>query len=239
MPYIVCNGLCSRMFHADCVGLDKGSLDAVSPPAKNSFWLCDECFTEFVKWREMKKKNTVPVVPVTNSELQRDVDELKAKVACIISTLACNATNAPTAVYRHSTPYSSPNLESGTSAGIMKTYSGISQLPDLSSHASDPGETDDSFALLLTNIDGSVSEENVQQMVVRCLGACDSDCKDVRKLVPRWIDSSSLDFVSFKVVLNRKWKSIALTSSTWPKNVKYREFIRRRSTWKPEALLCQ
>lgn len=50
------------------------------------------------------------------------------------------------------------------------------------------------------------------------------ECKNVKKLVPRWVDCSSLDSILFKIVLDHEWKSSPMMSSTWPNNIKFREF---------------
>lgn len=114
-PYIVCTGPCSRVYHADCVGLDEVKLDAVSPPNKNSCWMCDACLIEFVKWRAYQQKKVAdPIVPETKSALQLDVDELKIKVASIMSTLASTVvthTLKTKTMERHSTPCSSSCLD--------------------------------------------------------------------------------------------------------------------------------
>lgn len=226
-PFIFCNGLCTGVYHAACVGLNNESLAAVSPPNKNSFWLCDDCLSKFVQWREGEKDSTDRV----GSVLHRDVEVLKSKVDAIMSILGPSSTCCQSdSAIRHSTPHSTPQLESGRT----NQHSETPFAPDVSRQSPDEANSaDESFALLLTNIDGSVSEEDVQQMVSRCLGACDDDCKEVRKLVPRWVDCNNLDYVSFKVVLNKKWKLTALTPSVWPKHVKFREFMRRQCTWKP------
>lgn len=219
LSYIVCNGLCNRTYHA------------VSPPNKNSFWLCDDCLNEFVKWRTDQKKADISIAD-SKSTLQLEVEELKTKVASIMSTLSANATNnSVTSVDRHSTPCSSSHLENGTRG---RDHSGLSFTPDISSCLSDPGVGNGDFELLLTNIDGRVTESQIQHMVSRGLDVCETECKNVRKLVSRWIDCSTLDYVSFKVILDHKWKPKALKSSTWPANIRFREFVKRNCTWKPE-----
>ncbi|XP_062534865.1 uncharacterized protein LOC134204057 [Armigeres subalbatus] len=145
--------------------------------------------------------------------LHDDIIELKAKIDSIMSMLSSNGECSSDTVMKLSTPNQQTLLDDSARVSNGANYS---------------------FALLLTNIDSSVSEDDVQVMVSRCLGACDTECKSIRKLVPRWVDTSSLDYISFKIVLNRKWKSIAMMPSTWPRNVKSREFRQRQCTWKPD-----
>ncbi|XP_029731753.2 uncharacterized protein LOC115268007 [Aedes albopictus] len=160
--------------------------------------------------------------------LQRDVDELKAKVASILSVITSHENNHSDTRICHSTPNSSRQKEEGTSE-IAHAFDTASRLPDSICD-------DENFDLLLTNIDGSVSEEDVHLMISRCLGTFENERINVRKLVPRWVDCSALDYVSFKIVLNRKWKSAAMMSSTWPGNIRFREFKKLRCPWKPDIL---
>ncbi|XP_062712760.1 uncharacterized protein LOC134289936 [Aedes albopictus] len=233
-PHIYCNALCAAVYHAACVKLNTAELAAVSPPNKNSCWMCDECLVEFVQWRkehsEKIKEPIAATVPEPTCVLQRDVDELKAKVASILSVITSHENNHSdtTSWIRHSTPNSSRQKEGGTSE--------IANASDTASRLPDSICVDENFDLLLTNIDGSVSEEEVHLMVSRCLGTLDNERINVRKLVPRWVDCDALDYVSFKVVLNRKWKSAAMMSSTWPKNIRFREFKKVRCPWKPDIL---
>lgn len=236
--FIHCNGPCGVIFHAACVGLDKVDLAAVSPPKRNSFWLCDECLAKFVLWRtERKEEKKESIAPTDRTEpksiLQRDVDDLKAKVDSILSVLSASSNCSLDTVMLHSTPTSSRHFDNALREAAC---GGTSCVADASERSSNTTAGDENFSLLLTNIDSSVSEEDVQMMVSQCLGVCDTECKYVKKLVPRWVDSSTLDYISFKIVLNCKWKTIAMKSSTWPKNIRFREFRRRQCTWKPDTL---
>nr|XP_029712066.1 uncharacterized protein LOC115256982 [Aedes albopictus]XP_029715015.1 uncharacterized protein LOC115258760 [Aedes albopictus] len=234
-PYVYCNALCAAVHHAACVGLNTAELAAVSPPHKNSCWMCDECLVEFVQWRKERNEKMNEPIAATAPEhnepkcvLQRDVDELKAKVDSILSVITSHENNHTDAWIRHSTPKSSRPMECGSSEVTVASET-ASRLPDSICE-------NENFDLLLTNIDGSVSEEDVQLMVCRCLGTRDNECINVRKLVPRWVDCSAFDYISFKIVLNRKWKSVAMMPSTWPRNIRFREFKKVRFPWKPDIL---
>lgn len=237
-PYLYCNGLCAAIYHATCAELNEVELAAVSPPNKNSFWLCDECLAEFVQWRKERCEKKLEPVALVNSEpkcvLQRDVDDLKNKVESILSALASYTNCHADSLSQHSTPNSSQ--PSGFELKEANLNSEGSFVSDAANQLPNSVDEDDNFSLLLTNIDGSVSEEDVRRMVYRCLGVRENECKTVRKLVPRWVDCTTLDFVSFKIVLDRKWKSPAMMSSTWPNNIKFREFKKRLCTWKPDAV---
>lgn len=202
-------------YHAVCVGLSKDQLAAVSPPNKNSFWLCDECLNEFVQWRkereeEQQSGSCVHIDQQPPSEpcvLHRDVDELKAKVESIMHIPTSNAKCSPDTIMRHSTPKSSMHFNSGP---VPNTSCETSHTPNTSQRLSESTDVNENFALLLTNIDGSVTEEDVQLMVAQCLGACNDECKNVKTLVSRWVDCISLDYVSFKIELSSKWRTTAV-----------------------------
>lgn len=90
------------------------------------------------------------------------------------------------------------------------------------------------FSLLLTNISNDALESDVESMVCRCLGAPMEDCLNVVKLVSRRTDCRLLDYISFKVILKDRWKDLALSNSTWPNGIEFREFeCRRKNAWKP------
>lgn len=195
---------------------------------KGIVWLCGECTDAFAKWKEISTKPTIPVAETVSSEIV----DLKTKVDAIIATLTSitqnNVSSSP--VIRHSTPVSYSQLSNG-----IRTETNSSSTADFSGVEADPMlHTDRNFALLLTNIHNTVSGRDIQQMVSRSLGSSNEfECCSVKKLVPEWVDSNTLDYISFKVVLSEKWKTIAMCPSTWPEGIKFREFVRRRKTWNP------
>ncbi|XP_062533754.1 uncharacterized protein LOC134202778 [Armigeres subalbatus] len=192
---------------------------------------CKKCLLPVTKDQPSIFCNAFALEP--KCALHRDVEELKAKVETIMSLLAPNVKCSANSAMQHSTPKTSPkfsNTAPYVSTGRIESF----VPPDASSRSFTSTNMEESFAMVLTNIDGSVSEKDVQEMVTRCLGACDKECVNVRKLVPRWVDSNTLDYISFKIVLDTKWKSAALTPTTWPKNVKFREFRQNLCTWKPD-----
>lgn len=72
-------------------------------------------------------------------------------------------------------------------------------------------------------------------MVRRSVGIEKDEEVDILKLVPRWKKESLLDYASFKVVLNMKWKTVVMNPDTWPSGIKFREFLNfGRNTWSPE-----
>ena len=76
--------------------------------------------------------------------------------------------------------------------------------------------------IYLTRIHPDVSTESIKEMVMECM-QCDKP-PEVVKLVKRDVDLKSLRFISFKVGVDLKHKETALSPSTWPTGIFFREF---------------
>lgn len=234
--FIVCED-CGLSFHASCANLTEEDLVRLGTLSMNVMWLCNECMQKFRRMRDGIGSNSSPSLlgGTTSNEMKStvedEVDELKKTVAGIVETLAKMTAAASTIDPSppHSTPVSSFMLANGPNAcstSVADTEAGLRQQSTM----------DGNFCLLLSNMDVSVAESDVHLLVTRSLGICPNDPEriDVIKLVSNWRSRRNMDFVSFKVVLDYRWRSKALSPSTWPKNVVFREFINRQNvTWKP------
>lgn len=238
---VMCEGDCARSFHMECAQLSEKE---VTVKSINYIWLCNECLDSFRKARddrasrEYSREGTGLDVShdmessgAAQKSMENEIAQLKHAVAGIIETLAKYTPTVPTAnsLLRHSTPVSSNTLQDGTNA------SSFSAIDNEGSQQQD-GMDDRTFSLLLTNIDANVAVRDVHQMVVQALGVGSNplDHIDVVKLVSHWNSHRSTDYVSFKIVLDNRWKRKALDASTWPKRIKFREFVKRQiDTWKP------
>lgn len=235
--FTVCEGDCAGLFHASCVGLKDEDIDFLTL-SQNALWMCDTCMSMFRKTREGIPVNTADKTDSTKS-IEQEVKDLKTAVNGILNTLskivptATTSPNTPSNVL-HSTPIaiSSHTLFNGTN-GCVASVSNC----DSASRPQIEDEirtNNDYFALFLSNINPYVSERDVHQMVSRALGFSEPERLDVTKLTKRWNDQMMPDFVSFKVIVSRKWKYRALDPSTWPVNVKFREFVcKHNDTWRP------
>lgn len=214
--YTVCEGRCARRFHASCVGVSE---DALCVFSKNIIWMCDECMFEFCKARD-----SVPLPPRTDSlsSITSELDELRAQVAKINDAIV-NINNriiSSDPPQRYSTPLSTPKTKSPNNT--ISTAGMSSQ------------SCDDSFSLVLTNIECSVTEVEIVQLVSHSLRAPEPECLDVTKLVPNWKSCKDMDYISFKIVLHNRWKQSAMNVKTWPPGVRFREFVSKlNDTWKP------
>lgn len=223
-PYTVCEGECAGFFHASCVGVSE---DALCMLSCNIIWMCNECLNNFRRWRDNIHCDSADAIN-TQTCLDEEVNLLKKAVFEIQQTLSNVVRVTPTknASLLHSTPIpiSSRILFDGTGAN------------GLHAESDENGSTtnEDEFSLFLTNIDKSATERDIRLMVCRALDAPEPEHIEVVKLVSKW-NQRSRDYVSFKVILNRKWKSRALDPVTWPKKNKFREFVNmsQNVTWKP------
>lgn len=209
--YTVCEGRCAKKFHATCVGVTENDLCALS---KNIIWICDDCMIEFCKARDhtpVSPKNQ----PIDENSFTAGLDDLRTQVNRINESIAklsiaISSSIPSVSTQRHSTPNHSPQPLSSASV----CTSGWSQS---SSH-----NREDTFPLLLTNIDRQVSENEIICLVSQCLGAPEPECANVTKLVSGWKNCNDLDYISFKIVLPIRWKLLAMTASTWPRGVIFR-----------------
>lgn len=223
--YSVCEGECACFFHAECVGIDEADLCTMARRT-NMIWMCDACLFKFRSLCERASTDS-PIDPAQPKPIDDEVRDLKIVVAGILDTLS---KIAPAAVTNdcgllHSTPVSTnlPSDEISTSVSNV----GNDQL----SHSAESND----LSLFISNIDSSVSENDVCTMVSRALGTHVPERINVLKLVSKLENRQPPDFISFKVSLHKKWKFKALNSAIWPRYVKCREFVPRHNlTWKPE-----
>lgn len=227
--FTVCEGDCAGCFHAACVGLSEGDLGVLSMSSMNIIWMCDACSDKFRKKRDgIWHEPTEDVMNVKSVE--EEVNLLKTTVAGIMDTLSKIVPTAASLSDKpllHSTPIpsSSCKLFNGTNA------TGSDMNSDVRQCTTDGNE----FSLFLTNIDESVTERDIRLMVSCALGTPESECIDVVKLASKWHHRRPLDYISFKVILDKQWKARAMDPSIWPKTIKFREFINlHNNTWKPE-----
>ena len=224
--YTVCEGKCANRFHATCVGVDKDQWNAL---ANNIIWLCDCCMDDFCKYRDRQAPHVRDTTTAVRS-VDEEISELKTKVATILETLATiTIPTTPSTKKRdhcHSTPVTSaPCLRGGTNVDVCESDDQLSQIHPLGSNT---------FDLFLTNIDPLVTEHEISSLVCRCLGMNSTDSFEVIRLVSKRRDYTKLDYISFKLVLNENCRALAMNDRTWPKGVKFREFLNRHNeTWKP------
>lgn len=227
--YSVCAGPCGKSYHISCIGMSSDQLRNVS---NGMVWLCKECLPAFTKWRNVTQKSSTPSPDATSAI--DEISELKLEISSIKDTLNRLIMHDPSAISA-SPLHSTPNATSTElMAGTNNSYLSDTELARNEQSETQEAQTNDCFSLLLTNINSATTENDVEMMVHRCLGAPTGDCVNVIKLVPKRTDCRSLDYISFKIVLKWRWKDLAMRASTWPYGIKFRAFVNRSSNaWKP------
>lgn len=92
------------------------------------------------------------------------------------------------------------------------------------------------FWLYLSRIHTSVKGEAMETLAKECL-QCD-DPIHVISLVKKNADMSSLNFISFKVGMDVKYRDVALNPATWPQGILFREFegASTKNYWAPPGI---
>lgn len=206
--YTICEGRCARRFHASCVGVSEADLCALS---KNMIWICDECMDEFCKARDGTLNS--PRAHSTAS-IAVELDMLKTAVTRINDAIAriSHIIGPSDPMQRHSPPVSSIDTFHMDEPPVVSTPKSSNNTNVQTSNQS----CDESFSLVLSNIDCNVTEGEIVSLVSSSLSVPGPECINVTKLVPRWKQNEKLDFISFKVVLNIRWKQIAMNKTNWP-----------------------
>lgn len=224
--YIICKGACAGRFHCSCMGIRGMHWKVINELTRNLLWMCDCCMEDFT--RSTNSSSPESTAAVQANAIEADVSELKIAVAGIIDTIASMTKTEPSI-----SPVN--NIESVPSSPPDRNIllNGTAYVDTTADGGSEHIEDGDYFSLLLTNIDSIATERDVQWMVSRAIGLTTPERFNVTKLVSKWKTNFNLDFVSFKVVLPSEFKLRALDPATWPKNVRFREFVRINNTWKP------
>lgn len=229
-------------------------MNVLASLSKNVLWMCDSCICE-----HKQTKNSVTPQSHDNScdvgkqpisrttSIEDDIRELKTNVSEILRAIASNS-NIPKTISLSATSASSAsndiNSDPSTPVSSHSSHNGSIVCGCISSTLRGDDQqqpprqpqsimNDSEFALLITNVDVSVSERDIQRMASRAIGIQDPEHIGVTKLVSKW-KCRKLDYISFKLVFDLKFKSRAMNSMTWPKNIKFREFVQRNNdVWRP------
>lgn len=226
--YAICEWRCGKSFHAKCSNLSEDA--AYTVQRKNIMWMCDDCVVDFRRTRDKLNETSLEVVDEP-STTEQEISDLKAQVAEIsevLSTLTSQRISSGTYDQLHSTPVSSLSLLDGT-----RVLEHEGSFIETAASGNVTQRSQNKFSLFLTNIDFHTTENDIRVLASQSLGIVEPNRLRVRKLVPRWRSYEETDSISFKVILDTEFKAVAMDPSTWPRGVKYREFVERCNTWKP------
>lgn len=218
-PSVACGGLCTNAprFHAVCVGLTVVEGHACSNP--NIFWVCNGCRNS------MKAKRAITSYEDSSSKqidcLKNEIGRMNAVMDKLVHTVESISTSL---VVRESSAELDKSQLPGNSSMLTSTKF---QCED-GSHST----KEDNISLFVSNIANDVTEEEVEQMVNGVIGL--NAIVSIKCLVPPWKEKSSLDYISFKIVVDTTHNHSTLSKMNWPKGIRCREFKDRlNETWRP------
>lgn len=226
---IGCEGFCNDVFHAACVKLSHEDLVQYHQ-VSNFWWLCNDCIDRIRKQRQSHRSIPAKELDVkTDASNANEIDRIDGEIAVLkaqISTIHSSLLNATVSRIEPTVAEDRPVAES--SLLLPPDCQQGRTTADCRSSIIEERSTNDRFWLFFTRVKNRVTEQQISKLVTDSLGTEDVV---VRKLVPAWKDPLLLPYVSFKVGINVRLKQIALSSSTWPTGLCYREF--RDYVWEP------
>lgn len=224
---VACEGLCEerRYFHARCVGLSYD--EGCACLHRNIYWMCDSCrkAIECARFRKSFAEKNENAFATKN-----ELDSLKSEVSRI------NAIVSQTVVCPTTLP--KPATVESPIARIPSCRSPLSSTKLNASDQTEHSQNESSFQLYVSNIAPDVTENEVKEMVCEALRA--DDVLHVKCLAPSWRDISTINFISFKVTVDAKFRDSAFIASNWPSGVRCREFRDLSgSVWRPSNRTTQ
>lgn len=235
---ITCMGFCDHVVHLRCGSIDKTLNDSISD-LPNLHWMCDEC-TKLVKIARFRK--TVSSLGHTITELTKYQETANAELKSVLAKHSeqiaelSNRINvatpslpaSATSVNRRATKRRRTENDKPT---VKPLIGGTKSSVDIGIATVQPPKP--MFWIYLSRLHPSVKSESVEKLTMDCLN-CDS-AKAI-PLIKKGTDVNSLNFISFKVGVDPKYRAIAVDPSSWPKGILFREFEdnRAQSYWMPE-----
>lgn len=227
--YIKCQGFCETVAHYKCAGLNSQYFTKLKAASENILWLCDGC-TKLMKLATFRP--TIAALGNAIADLIKQqtaaINELKAEIRkegkkiasasdkSVITPVGVGSQNNWPPIYRPTQKrrredqlISNRDVIVGTNTSLSTT---VATVP----------VAEKKFWIYLSRIHPDVSVENVHDMVKECLQC--SEPPEVVRLVKKDVDVKSLRYISFKVGIDPKLKTTALTPCTWPAGIFFREF---------------
>nr|XP_019538835.1 uncharacterized protein LOC109409781 [Aedes albopictus]XP_029716916.1 uncharacterized protein LOC115260148 [Aedes albopictus] len=249
---IECQGFCKATFHPSCCGVAADTFEEVM--RLNQFlWFCPSCKSLM---KDMRFRNTsLAAYEVgqehalnSHSDIMKNLkteimNELKAEIrtnfAKLINSSSCTPKSSKrvgidprfTRSRRLFNTAAKPTMDKQPP---LLLGTGSTPSPSIEIATVPPNQP--KFWLYLSRIARDVSVEQVCALAKKRLGTEDVQ---VVRLVAKGRDIRTMSFISFKIGMNLELKSKALSTSTWPKGVLYREFTDNRSDenfWRPGAV---
>lgn len=245
---ITCRGFCSAVFHLKCCHLPSEMLDEIDRN-RQLFWMCKSCAAIM---SDVRHKKNVKAAYDAGLEKQLSghtellgklkleiLEELKIEIRSNFTKLTNTTSTTPVSSRRsgnRSRTIGSRRLfeKKDNNLPPLMTATGDSPSPSLGRLTVPVSK--DKFWLYLSRISRDVSAEQITELAKHRLSTEDVE---VIRLVAKSKDIQTMSFVSFKVGVSTNLKAKALSSSTWPKGMLFREFVDNRKAenfWKPPGL---
>lgn len=246
---IVCQGFCGAPFHVICANVDDPLREQLKNCGSNFFWMCDPCAELFSNghFRAMLSNfddKCSSFMPKVVQSMKEDIDKLHTALTALTAKVdAKSQVNTPYATpmlwpkINHPTePLSTPKRRRGNNGDpvyppstLYNNAYGTKAIQAIKTVNLDRKQDVDMVWIYLSAFHPSTTEKEVATLVTECLSLQACDQPAVIKLVPKGIDSSMLNFVSFKIGVKQQYEDKALCCDSWPQNVRFRLFEDRRT----------
>ena len=193
-------------------------------------FICDSCRDElkgrsicryFAEQQQPTDSPVLNALPAQVQQLSKVVADLSKKIDVLSMPKRDRSISVSTAWPRLGTKRrrdDRPDIDVPIANGTKSI-----DLSDLSVPSISPTAPPEKFWLYLSRLNPLITDQDVQNIVSRCL--CVADSIDVVRLVPKGKDVTGMTFVSFKIGLDPSMKDLALDPASWPAGLQFREFV--------------
>lgn len=246
---VKCGGFCSSIVCLKCSGIADSEYSSVRANL-HLVWLCTCCKNLLSKARFSNAlvsvdKASESVIESMKAEIRESVlAEIKHEIRSNFKTLINSVPRTPASNYRtplvasskHKRPRENDDVDDISVRRPAKAMCGIGTDAEITNLVVPETAVDDSnkFWLYLSGILPEVPESKVVELAESKLKTTNLK---VVKLVARGRDTRSLTFVSYKIGMPVELKPIALSTETWPRGIRFREFenmgSQKQFFWRP------
>lgn len=223
--FIECMGFCNQQTHVKCAKINS-PFKKVIVERTNIFWMCCEC-VNIMKLTRFKSAmssigNALSKISENHSETIADIKQAISDNGKQIELLSRRINSTPLSsrgIVGLPTPKRRREEQSMT---LKPLLGGTKTLSNNSATVMTVSPPKEKFWLYMSRIHPSVKTDDIKNMVKDCL-QCEDQCK-VIPLIRKDVDINSLNFISFKIGIEKKYQMRALDPATWPKGILFREF---------------
>lgn len=237
--HITCMGFCDTPTHISCAKLNAPFVRNIQE-RNNLFWMCKQCTTlmGLTRFKAAMTSISSAISFITENHGER-ISELKQAISDNGKQME-NRMEMLSKKVTASTPLSSKSTggqpafkrrREETSRDPKPLIGGTKTVP--SNSVLTVPEPKEQFWLYLSRIHPSVKTEAVMSLVKDCL-QCEEPI-NVVPLVKKNADLAAMNFISFKIGMDMKYRNVALEPATWPNGIVFREFegVNTKNYWVP------